>query len=134
MNLQSTLQEYVLQLKNTPASADIDDRDVLPWLCERGRYPILVGDKGYISTPLQDELLETQDTVLLPTLRRNQKAQYTESFGKLQVRLRRRIETTIAQLTEQFCMSRIRARAHSGMLTRMSNKFEMCLLGAFNAR
>ena len=113
------------------ASADIDDRDVLPLLCERSRYPILLGDKGYISTPLEDELLETQDTVLLPTLRSNQKAQYTQSFRKLQVRLRRRIETTIGQLTEQFCMSRIRARAHWGMQTRMSNKFGACLLGAF---
>lgn len=27
------------------ASADIDDREVLPLLCERGRYPILLGDK-----------------------------------------------------------------------------------------
>ena len=113
------------------ASADIDDRDVLRLLCERGRYPILLGDKGYISTLLEDELLETQNTVLLPTLRSNQKAQYTQSFRKLQVRLRRRIETTIAQLTEQFCISRIRARAHWGMLTRMSNKFGACLLGAF---
>ena len=62
--------------------------------------------------PLQD--VETQDTVLLPTLRSNQKAQYTQSFRKLQVRLRRRIETTIAQLTEQFCISRIRARGIGG--------------------
>ena len=112
-------------------SADIEDREVVPVLCERGRYPILLGDKGYISTPLQDELLETEETVLLPTLRSNQKTQYPESFRKLQVRLRRRVETTIGQLTEQFCASRIRARTHWGLQTRMSNKFGACLLGAF---
>ena len=33
------------------ASADIDDREVLPLLSQRGRYPILLGDKGYISGP-----------------------------------------------------------------------------------
>lgn len=113
------------------ASADIDDRDVLPFLCERRRYPILLGDKGYISGPLQEELLETENTCLLPTLRSNQKHQYPETFKKLQVRVRRRIETTIGQLTEQFRVSRVRARTHWGVQTRMSNKLGACLLGAF---
>ena len=113
------------------ASANIDDRDVLPLLCERGRYPILLGDKGYVSKTLQEEVLETEKTCLLPRLRSNQKQQYPESFRKLQVRLRRRIETTIAQLTNQFAVSRVRARGHWGLRTRMSNKFGACLLGAF---
>lgn len=113
------------------ASADIDDREVLPVLCERGRYPILLGDKGYISGPLQAELLDTENTCLLPTLRSNQKHQYPETFRKLQVRVRRRIETTIGQLTEQFRICRVRARTHWGVQTRMSNKFGASLLGAF---
>ena len=89
-------------------AADRDGRDVLPLLAERGTYPILLGDKGYISQHLQAELMETEATVLLPTLRRNQKQQYPERFRKLQVRMRRRIETTIGQLTEQFHVSRVR--------------------------
>ena len=113
------------------ASADIDDREVLPLLCQRSRYRIILGDKGYISESLQDELLETEGTCLLPTLRKNHKRQYSESFRKLQVRLRRRIETTIGQLTEQFGVSRVRARTHWGLQTRMSNKMGACLLGAF---
>ena len=113
------------------ASADIDDREVLPLLCQRGQYPIVLGDKGYISESLQDELLETENTSVLPTLPRNQKRQYSESFRKLQVRMRRRIETTIGQLTEQFCVSRVRARTHGGLQTRMSHKIGACLLGAF---
>lgn len=96
------------------ASADIDDRDVLSLLAERRRYPIILGDKGYISQQLQWEVLETEDIILLPTLRKNQKQQYPESFRKLQVRLPRRIETTISQLTEQFHVSRVRARTHWG--------------------
>ena len=68
---------------------------MLPLLAERGEYPIILGDKGYISQHLQTELIETEGTVLLPTLKRNQKQQYPESFRKLQVRMRRRIETTI---------------------------------------
>ena len=113
------------------ASADIEDREVLPLLCQRRRYPILLGDKGYISGSLQDELLETENICLLPTLRSNQKHQYPETFRKLQVRVRRRIETTIGQLTEQFCVSRVRAQTHCGLQTRMSHKLGASLLGAF---
>ncbi len=114
------------------AGADTDDREVLRYLCERGnRYPIILEDKGYVSVSLGKELLETAETVLFPTLRSNQRQQYPEGFQKLQVRLRRRIETTIAQLTEQFGVSRIRARTHWGLQTRMNTKFGACLLGAF---
>lgn len=113
------------------AAADIDDREVLPLLSQRGRYRILLGDKGYISDSLQEALLETENTCLLPTLRSNQKYQYPETFRKLQVRVRRRIETTIGQLTEQFGVSRVPAQTHRGVETRMSHKFGVCLLGAF---
>ena len=112
-------------------SADRDDRDVLPLLVERGEYRIVLGDKGYISQQLQAELMRTEATLLLPTLRRNQKRQYPERFRKLQVRMCCRIETTIGQLTEQFHISRVRALKHWGLLTRMSNKLGSCVLGAF---
>ena len=113
------------------ASADTDDREVLALLSERGRYPMILGDKGYISQQLQRELLETEDMLLLPTLRRNQKRQYPQAFRRLQVRLRRRIETTLSQLTGQFHVCRVRAQTHWGFQTRMSNKLGACLLGAF---
>ena len=44
------------------ASADIDDREGIPLLCERGRYRVVLGDKGYISGPLRDELLKIENT------------------------------------------------------------------------
>ena len=87
---------------------------------------MILGDKGYVSKQLHRELLETENTCLL-----DQKQQYPEDFRKLQVRLRRRIETTLNQLTQQFSVARVRARTHWGLSTRMSNKFGACLLGAF---
>ena len=113
------------------ASANIDDREVLRVLSESRGYPIVLGDKGYVSESLQKELLATENTCLLATLRSNQKRQYPKAFRRLQVRLRRRIETTVAQLTDQFGISRVRARGHWGLMTRMSNKFGASLLGAF---
>lgn len=113
------------------AAANIDDREVLPLLVERGDYRILLGDKGYISESLQEELLDTEGTCLLPTRRRNQKWQYPEAFRRLHARVRKRVETTIGQLTDQFSVSRVRGRTHWGVRTRMSNKFGACLLGCF---
>lgn len=113
------------------ASAHIDDREVLRVMAENQGYPIVIGDKGYVSKALHQELLETENTCLLPTLRRNQKQQYPEDFSKHHAKMRRRIETTISQLTEQFGVSRVRARTHWGLQTRMSNKIGACLIGVF---
>ena len=96
------------------ASADTDDREVLRLLAERGRYPIRLGDKGYISQQLQQELLETEGTILFSTRRRNQKKPYPQAFRRLHGRMRRRVETTISQLTEQFHVCDVRARTRWG--------------------
>ena len=113
------------------ASGHIDDREVLGVLSQGGRYPIVLGDKGYVSHALQQELRDTENMCLLPTLRSNQKSQYPEAFRKLHGRIRRRIETTLNQLTQQFSVARVRARTHWGVQTRMSNKLGASLLGAF---
>ena len=113
------------------ASGHIDDREVLRVLSQGGRYPIVLGDKGYVSDALQQELRDAENMCLLPTLRSNQTSEYPEAFRKLHARLRRRIETTLNQLTQQFSVGRVRARTHWGLQTRMSNKFGACLLGAF---
>ena len=122
---------YGLPIDFAIATADTDDRQVLPLLCERGTYPIIIGDKGYVSEALETELLETNNVCLLPTRRNNQKKQYPKPFRKLHRQIRRRIETTISQLTNQFNVSRIRARAHWGVRTRLSNKFGGFTLGVF---
>jgi hypothetical protein len=122
---------YGLPVDFAIATANTDDREVLPLLCERGTYPIILGDKGYISEKLETDLLRTYNVCLLPTRRKNQKAQYPPKFRKQHAKLRRRIETTISQLTHQFNVSRIRARGHWGVRTRLSNKFGGWTLGVF---
>ena len=113
--------------------ANIDDKEVLPALCQRGTYPIIIGDKGnHVSEQLETELRKPNFNVcLLPTRRRNQKAQYPDDFRQLHQKMRRRVETTISQLTQQFHVSRIRARSHWGFRTRLSNKFGGFTLGVF---
>lgn len=122
---------YGLPVDFTITPADMDDREVLPLFCERGTYSVIIGDKGYISEELEALLLKTYDVCLLPTRRKNQKVQYPPKFRKLHQKMRRRVETTISQLCDQFNISRIRARTHWGLLTRMNNKFGGFTLGVF---
>ena len=122
---------YGLPVDFAIATADTDDREVLPLLCERGTYPVILGDKGYISEELETDLLRMDNVCLLPTRRPNQKAQYPPKFRPQHAKLRRQIETTISQLTHQFNVSRIRARCHWGFRTRLSNKFAGWTLGVF---
>lgn len=122
---------YGLPVDFAISTANMDDREVLPLLCERGTYPVILGDKGYISEEVETDLRETYNVCLLPTRRKNQKEQYPERFQKLHAKIRRRVETTISQLTNQFQVSRIRARTHWGFRTRLSNKFAGFTLGVF---
>lgn len=122
---------YGLSVDFVIAPADTDDREVLPLFCERGTYPIILGDRGYISEELELDLLETYNVCLLPTRRKNQTKQYPSDFCRLHSKMRRRVETTISQLTQQFHISRIHARSHWGMLTRFSNKLGGFTLGVF---
>lgn len=125
------ITSYGLPVDYAIATAETDDREVLPFFCERGTYPIIIGDKGYVSEKLERELLETKNVCLLPTRRNNQEKQYPPEFRKQHQKIRRRIETTISQLTQQFHISRIQARSHRGMLTRFSNKLSGFALGVF---
>ena len=92
---------------------------------------MLLADQGYVSQTLQADLLQHYNVHLLAKRRKNQKTQYSVAFTKALNKLRRRIETTLSQLTEQFYVSRLRARTHWGFRTRMSNKFAGFTLGVF---
>ena len=91
-------------------------------MCETGDYPLIIGDKGYVSTSLSEMLFELDGIRLLAIKRENQKPQYTPQLRQALNRIRRRIETTINQLNDQFHLCRIRARNHWGMLTRIIDK------------
>ena len=81
-------------------------------MCETGDYPLIIGDKGYISDPLSEMLLELDGIRLFAIKRENQKSQHTPQLRRNLNRIRRRIETTINQLNAQFHLCRTRARYH----------------------
>ena len=104
------------------ANADIDEREVLWVMSEKGDYRLIIADKGCVLAPLSEMLLELDGNRLLAAKPKNQKTQYTPQLRRNLNRVRRRIETTINQLEDQFYLCRVRARYHWGMLTRIIHK------------
>ena len=116
------------------ANADIDERDVLWVMSEKGDYRLIIADKGCVLAPLSEMLLELNENRSLAAKRTNQKTQYTPQLRRNLNRVRRRIETTINQFEDQFHLCRVRARRHWGMLTRIIHKLAGFSLAALFSR
>ena len=85
----------ILACQITPGN--IDDRKPVPDLC-KGLFGKLIGDRGYISQTLFEQLFETFDVQLITKLRRNMKNQLMPIVDKLLLRKRSIIETVNDQL------------------------------------
>ncbi|MDE0635098.1 MAG: hypothetical protein OXI43_04485 [Candidatus Poribacteria bacterium] len=68
------------------ATANTDDRVVLPLFCERGTYLVILGDKGYICEELAADLLQTYNVCLLPTRRKIKKRNIRNHFRNCTVK------------------------------------------------
>lgn len=84
-------------LECTLTPGNVDDRKPVPQLVKR-LFGKLVGDKGYISRKLQDELRETFRVQLITKLKRNMKNQLMPLADRLLLRKRAIVETIIDQL------------------------------------
>jgi hypothetical protein len=84
----------------------------------------VLGDKGYISGPVQLALFQEQKIVVSTPLRRNQRAPGTWTRAK--GRVRRRIETLFSQLLDQFALRLNYSKTTLGLFTKLS--FKICAL------
>ncbi len=78
---------------------------------------VLIGDKGYLSSSLQSDLLHAANIRLETPMRKNQKKQ-PRVFRKT----RKRVETLFSQLCEKFMIRRIYAKTFQGFKTRILTK------------
>jgi len=85
----------LLACQITPGN--VDDRKPVPVLCKR-LFGKLIADRGYISQPLFEQLLETFNVQLITRLRKNMKNRLMSMFDKLLLRKRAIIESVIDQL------------------------------------
>ena len=78
-------------------SGNIDDRKPVPALCKH-LFGKLIADRGYISQPLFEQLLETFHVQLITRLKKNMKNRLIPLIYKLLLRKRAIIESVVDQL------------------------------------
>ena len=85
----------ILACQLTPGN--VDDRKPVPVLSRR-LFGKLIADRGYISQPLFEQLLETFNVQLITQLKKNMKNRLMPLVDKLLLRKRAIIESVIDQL------------------------------------
>ena len=109
-------QGEILAFCLTPGN--VDDRIPVPTLA-RELWGKLVGDKGYISQDLFDQLL-AQDLHLITTARKNMKNRLMTMTDKLLLRKRSLIETVNDQLKNISQIEHTRHRSFSNFLVNLT--------------
>lgn len=104
----------------TVTAANIDERDALPELTD-DIWGLLIADKGLIRPELK-EYLRKNGVDLQTPLRDNMKDSRSKTCVKRLMRVRRRVETVISQLTERFQIERIKAKKLWHFLRRVTRK------------
>jgi hypothetical protein len=102
------------------APASYVDGKVLETLVENQHGLILIGDKGYTDTALEERLWQTRRIQLLPLRRKNEKRQWTAEIRKILGRVRHRIETVFSVTSTVFNLERPRGRSLAGHVVRVA--------------
>lgn len=93
----------------TATAANVDERVAVFEVIEQ-IHGVLIGDKGYISHRLQEDLQHYGAIDLQTPLRANMRETRPPQWVRSLVRTRRLIETVIGQLTDRFHIQTVRAR------------------------
>ena len=113
-------------------SANVDDKAAVWELVEQyNRHLLLIGDKGYTSARLADDLLDEKGIMLLYMKRDNAKDPYPKKLRQAIFKIRRRVETSFSQLADQFNIETTRAKSLWGLNVRLQIKilsFNLCFL------
>lgn len=115
LHLIIDLKGRALKFEITPGNVSDKDRELMKYLC-RELHGLLIGDKGYLSKELKEELAKAG--ILFQTgLRKGMKALVTTTYHT-NLRLRQFIETTFAKIKfRQGCLTSL-ARSANGYFWR----------------
>jgi hypothetical protein len=116
----TTTEGFFTDVIITPA--DVDDRDAIFDLSEQYNSTYIIGDKGYISKMLTPELKKEKNIDLIFLKRNNSKNQYPRDIRQLIFKVRRRIETSFSQLSEQLNINKVKTKSYWGFITRIKIK------------
>ena len=117
-HLAISLKGVITGFTLTPANGS--ERDAL-WEVTSGINGLLIGDKGYLGSDLQQNLLDWG--IDLQTAKRsNMKDNRDRHWVKLLVKTRRLVETVIGQLSQRFHLQNVRARDLWHLTNRINRK------------
>lgn len=116
----TTIDGFLTDFIITPAN--IDDRNAVWDLCDKYSSISIVGDKGYVNKRLTPELKNEKDINLLFLKRGNSKDNYSKEIRQLIFKVRRRIETSFSQLSEQLNINKVKSKSMLGFITRIRIK------------
>ena len=105
----------LLACQITPGN--VDDRTPVPLLCKR-LFGKLIADRGYVSQPLFEQLLDTFGVQLITKLRKNMKNRLLPLMDKLLLRKRAIIESVVDQLKN---ISQIEHTRHRSLINCFTN-------------
>ncbi len=111
---------YITDISIT--SANKDDRDALWDLTNKKQSLTIISDKGYIGADFAEELFKERNATIISGKRNNSKTQLPKELRQLIFKKRRLIETVYSQLAGQLNISRVLAKSHLGLLTRIETK------------
>lgn len=120
LHLLTTLDGFITDF--AISAANIDDREAIWDLVAPYREILMLGDKGYICEDLATQLRVEKGILLLPVQRDNSRIQHPKVIRQLVFKLRRRIETSSSQLTQQLNIERVLAKSFWGFVTRIRTK------------
>jgi IS5 family transposase len=119
LHLAVTLGGVILDFELTAANAD--EREVALEMLEGHTGRTFLGDKGYVSASVAQELAGS-NVRLLAARRANQRERLPQQLKRLSKRFRQIIETVNGQLTEQFGIEQNYAHSFWGLCARLYTK------------
>ena len=128
LHLLITVGGAIVDFELTAANAD--EREAACDLLETRHDLLVIGDKGYSSAPLAEELWRQRRIRLLTLPRVNHQQQVPSAVRQLINQVRQIIETVNGQLTEQFGIETNHAHSFWGLCARLYTKLTahtMCL-------
>ena len=120
LHLLTTLSGVILDFELAPANAP--DLTVGAELLAEYTDLTVLGDKGYVSAAVADDLLDHNRVHLLALHRANQHKQLPKNLTSLINKIRQLIETVNGQLKDQFNVERNRAHSFYGLCARLYTK------------
>lgn len=114
----STLKGVLKSFEITKAS--VHDIHYLKNIKQEFENCTIIGDKGYLSADYQLDLFETRNITLEVPMRQNQENYKPQSY--IFKKSRKRIETLLSQLCDQFMIRRNYAKTFQGFKTRLLTK------------